>query len=121
MVGVGFNLDLAPAESDRIDQPWTDFASEFGRVPGRNGLAARSANALLDACERYRDYGLEPFTSGWRERDALRDRPVRVSSGGAGIDGSARGIDGDGALLVEHATGVVRCESGEVTVRVREG
>ena len=119
VIGVGFNLDLAPAESGRIDQPWTDFAREFGRVPGRNELAARTANALLDACAQYRDCGLDPFGARWRERDALRDRSVRVSSGGAAIEGMARGIDNDGALLVEYAAGVVRCESGEVTVRVR--
>lgn len=119
VVGVGFNLDLAPAESGRIDQPWTDFAREFGRVPGRSVLASQAANAILDACEQYRNRGLEPFVGGWRERDTLRDRSVRVLSGGAPIEGTARGIDSDGALLVRHAAGVVRCGSGEVTVRVR--
>lgn len=119
--GVGFNLDLAPAGSGRIDQPWTDFATEFGRVPARSTLASLSANALLDACEQYRDHGLGPVVAGWRERDALRGRSVRVSSGGAPADGTACGIDADGALLVEHSAGVIRCESGEVTVRARRG
>jgi len=119
VIGVGFNLDLAPAGSGRIDQPWTDFATEFGRVPARSTLAAQAANALLDACEQYRDHGLGPFAVRWREHDALRGRPVRVLSGGAPVDGMARGIDADGALLVEHSAGVIRCESGEVTVRAR--
>ena len=121
VAGVGFNLDLAPVDSGRIDQPWTDFARGFGRVPVRNTLAARVANALLDACEQFREQGLEPFAARWRERDALHGRPVRVLSGGAPIDGTARGIDDDGALLVEHSSGVVRCESGEVSVRARGG
>ena len=118
VVGVGFNLDLAPTDSGRIDQPWTDFATVFARVPERSTLASQAANALLDACEQFRDHGLEPFAARWRERDALHDRAVRVLWGGAPIDGTARGIDPDGALLVEHSTGVVRCESGEVSVRV---
>ena len=117
VIGVGFNLDLAPADSVRIDQTWTDFAREFGRVPGRSWLVSQAANAILDACEQYRDHGLEPFAARWSERDALRGRPVRVLSGGAPIEGRARGIDGDGALLVEHRAGVARCHSGEVTVR----
>ena len=121
VVGVGFNLDLAPSGSGRIDQPWTDFAREFGRVPARNALASQAAGAILDACERYRDCGLDPFASGWRDRDALRDRPVRVLSRGAPVEGTARGIDTDGALLVEHADGILRCESGEVQVRVKGG
>ena len=121
VAGVGFNLDLAPADSGRIDQPWTDFARGFGRVPARSTLAAQAANALLDAFEQYRDRGLESFAARWRERDALRGRPVRVLSGEAPIDGTARGIDSDGALLVEHSAGVIRCGSGEVSVRARGG
>ena len=119
VAGVGFNLDLAPVDSGRIDQPWTDFAREFARVPVRSTLAAQAANALLDACEQFRDDGLEPFAARWRERDALHGRPVRVLSGGAAIEGTARGIDRGGALLVEHSAGFIRCESGEVSVRVR--
>ena len=118
VVGVGFNLDLAPAASRGIDQPWTDFAREFGRVPARSTLVSQAANAILDACELYRDRGLPPFAARWDERDALRDRPVRVLSGRVPIEGLARGIGGDGALLVEHSSGVARCESGEVSVRV---
>ena len=119
VIGVGFNLDLAPADSGRIDQPWTDFATAFGRVPARSTLASRSANALLDTCEQYRADGPGPFVARWRERDALHGRPVRVLSGGAPIDGTACGIDADGALLVEHSAGVIRCESGEISVRAR--
>ena len=121
VVGVGFNLDLGTPDSDRIDQPWTDFAREFGRVPARNVLASQAAGAILDACETYRDRGLDPFAPRWRERDALRDRPVRVSLRGAPIEGTARGIDRDGALLVEHVDGTVRCEAGEVRVRAKRG
>ena len=121
VAGVGFNLDLAPVDSGRIDQPWTDFARGFGRVPVRSTLAAQAANAILDAFEQYRDHGLEPFAARWRERDALHGRRVRVLSGGSPIDGTARGIDGAGALLVEHSAGVVRCGSGEVSVRARGG
>ena len=117
VVGVGFNLDLAPEDSREIDQPWTDFARAFGRVPGRSSLAARAASAILDACELYRARGLAAFATRWAECDALRDRQVRVLPAGRPIEGVARGIDSDGALLVEHAAGVTRCESGEVRVR----
>ena len=121
VVGVGFNLDLARglmrAGFDRIDQPWTDFARAFGRIPARNALASRSANAILDACELYRDHGLARFVARWERLDALRGRPVRVLSAGTPLEGVARGIDADGALLVEHAAGLTRCDAGEVRVR----
>lgn len=118
VVGVGFNLDLSQTDSSRIDRPWTDFARAFGRLPGRNALAVRAANAILDACGQYRDHGLAPFVPRWKRLDALRDRPVRVLSAGAPLAGVARGIDAGGALLVEHAGGIARCDAGEVRVRV---
>ena len=117
VVGVGFNLDLARTSSGHIDRPWTDFARAFGRLPGRNVLAARAADAILDACEQYRDHGLAPFVPRWKQLDALRDRPVRVLSAGAPLAGVARGIDAGGALLVEHAGGIARCDASEVRVR----
>ena len=117
VVGVGFNLDLAKADSGRIDQPWTDFAQAFGRTPARNALASRAANAILDACGQYRDHGLVPFVARWERLDALRGRPVQVLSAEEPIAGVARGIEAGGALLVEHAAGVTRCEAGEVRVR----
>ena len=119
VVGAGFNLDLTQADSGRIDQPWTDFARAFGRVPGRNALAARAADAILGACGQCADHGFAPFMARWERLDALRGRPVRILSGGAPLAGVARGVDADGALLVEHSGGVVRCEAGEVSVRVR--
>ena len=136
VVGVGFNLDLAQGlmragfdrigqprigqpwiGQPRIGQPWTDFARAFGRVPARNALASRSANAILDACEQYRDHGLARFAARWEGLDALRGRPVRVLSAGTPLEGVARGIDAGGALLVEHAAGLTRCDAGEVRVR----
>ena len=120
VVGVGFNLDLTPVDSHRIDQPWTDFATAFGRVPGRSALAGQAADAILDACEQYRARGLAAFAARWAQRDALRGRRVRVSAADRPIEGTARGIDRDGALLVEHSAGVIRCNSGEVRVRPLE-
>ena len=120
VVGVGFNLDLAPVDSRRIDQPWTDFAKVFGRVPERSALVGQAANAVLDACEQYRDRGLAAFAARWAQRDALRGRRVRVSAADRPVEGTARGIDGDGALLVEYSAGVIRCDSGEVRVRALE-
>ena len=117
VIGVGFNVDLDAVDSGRINQAWTDFARAFGRVPPRSRLASQAANAILDACARFQDGGLAPFRERWGARDALHGRPVRVLSGRAPLEGVARGIDRDGALLVEHAAGVSRCEAGEVSVR----
>ena len=91
VIGVGFNVDLDDADSGRIDQPWIDFSLGFGRIPARSWLAARAANAILDACEQFRDRGLASVRERWEARDALLGRPVRVLSGRATIEGHGAG------------------------------
>ncbi len=61
--------------------------------------------------------GLRPFREDWHSADALRGRPVTVTTVQETTRGLARGIDLDGALLVETPDGVVRFVSGEVSVR----
>jgi BirA family biotin operon repressor/biotin-[acetyl-CoA-carboxylase] ligase len=51
------------------------------------------------------------------EADALRGRPVTVTAAAASATGVARGIDLDGALLVETPQGLLRFISGDVSVR----
>jgi BirA family biotin operon repressor/biotin-[acetyl-CoA-carboxylase] ligase len=42
---------------------------------------------------------------------------VRVLQGGQALEGVARGVDGDGALLLDVSGGRQRILSGEVSVR----
>jgi BirA family biotin operon repressor/biotin-[acetyl-CoA-carboxylase] ligase len=53
--------------------------------------------------------------------DALSGRPVRVLQGETAIAGIARGVDGDGALLLETPHGMRHFVSGETSLRVIEG
>jgi BirA family biotin operon repressor/biotin-[acetyl-CoA-carboxylase] ligase len=51
------------------------------------------------------------------EADALRGRAVTVTAAETFAKGVARGIDLDGALLVETPQGLLRFISGDVSVR----
>jgi BirA family biotin operon repressor/biotin-[acetyl-CoA-carboxylase] ligase len=53
----------------------------------------------------------------WQSADDLIDQPVRVLQGTETVEGLARGIDADGALLVDVGGARRRILSGEVTVR----
>ena len=114
VIGVGFNVDLDTGDAGRIDRAWTDFARAFGRTPRRSWLASQAANAILDACDRFRDDGLAPFLERWGARDALHGRLVRVLSGRATIEGVARGIDGGRRIAC-------RARRGHRTLRGRRG
>jgi BirA family transcriptional regulator, biotin operon repressor / biotin---[acetyl-CoA-carboxylase] ligase len=56
----------------------------------------------------------EDFRRRWSSLDALRDREVVCSMG---VEGTARGIDEEGNLLVENPGGVVAVRAGSVRLR----
>ena len=76
-------------------------------------LVAELAQALVEFGAR----GLAAFSAEWQAADALAGRPVRVLHGGQPLEGLARGVDGDGALLLEVGGARRRILSGEVSIR----
>jgi BirA family biotin operon repressor/biotin-[acetyl-CoA-carboxylase] ligase len=65
----------------------------------------------------FSERGFAAFADEWRAADALRDQPVRIEQGSGSVSGIARGIDPDGALLVDTGAGRERFISGEVSLR----
>jgi len=60
--------------------------------------------------------GFSPFAARFQVRDVLEGREVVLSDG---QQGTARGVDETGALLVHTAAGLQRVTSSEVSVRPR--
>jgi BirA family biotin operon repressor/biotin-[acetyl-CoA-carboxylase] ligase len=66
---------------------------------------------LLTSLDRWLAADPPEILSAWRERDALLGSTVRWQDG----EGTARGVDDDGALLVETAQGdTLALGAGEV-------
>jgi len=61
--------------------------------------------------------GLAPFQAGYAQADALHGLPVVASGGEQTLQGTACGIDADGALLIRTDAGLQRVLSGDVSVR----
>jgi BirA family transcriptional regulator, biotin operon repressor / biotin---[acetyl-CoA-carboxylase] ligase len=119
VVGVGINLRLpgtlrAALRAEGVEA--IDLAS-LGALPSRNEAAAALIGELALALEEFAERGLRAFADEWREADALDGRPVRALLGGDALEGIARGVDDDGALLLEIGDTRRRILSGEVTVR----
>jgi len=128
VAGLGLNLTLPEAARNAIDEtarasdqialPVADLASAIpGGLPSRNVIAARLVLGLEDALREFATGGYAGFADDWAALDALRDAPVWVHQGSDRLEGTARGTDRDGALLVESAGRVLRVFSGDVSVR----
>ena len=122
-VGLGVNMWLGPGARAEIARsgglPPADLAGRAGdAAPERNTAAAALIAAIAGCLDRAPEGLSDAVLSGWRQRDCLWGRAVRVEDAGAGRVGIARGLDASGALLLETADGSrQRVTAGEVTLR----
>jgi len=124
-VGIGLNVRLGPAARALIVSdgglPPADLAGTPGGDVDRNALAAALVAAIVGCLQRAPAGLSDAVLSGWRQRDCLSGRPVRIDDSGVGRFGIAQGLDRSGALLLEDADGSRRrVTAGEVTLRVVE-
>ncbi len=120
VIGVGLNVSLGEQARAQIlstgTQPF-DLA-ELGIPPlNRNAVTASLIKCLIRGVAIFEREGLKPFREEWQRADGLRNRPINVTTVQDTTRGVARGIDADGALMVETVDGVRRFVSGEVSVR----
>jgi BirA family biotin operon repressor/biotin-[acetyl-CoA-carboxylase] ligase len=118
VVGLGLNVRMPASAGAAIDQPWCDLATLLGsRTPSRNTLASRLIDRLLPLLADYPERGLAPHLAAWHGFDGLVGQQVQLHLGDRVVDGRHRGIDRDGALLLESHGTVGRYHGGEVTLR----
>ncbi len=64
--------------------------------------------------------GLSPYLSRWKKLDNFIDRPVKLIIGDKEIFGISRGIDTQGALLLEQDGVIKPWMGGEISLRSAE-
>lgn len=116
VIGMGVNVDM-PDGTEGIDQPWTSLSSITNQLPERNVLAAAMINAWRKALENYEYKGMEGFKSRWNRLDNFMDRPVKLIIGPREVSGTVRGIDDQGAILIETEQGLNSYIGGEISLR----
>lgn len=117
LIGVGFNVatrtDLAPASVERMATSLGAFQPEplpADAVPGF--LAAFLRRFPIDLRRLAADDA--GLAEQWDRLDLLRDRPVRVALGPRMLVGTARGIDPQGALMVDDGREIHHLFGGQV-------
>ena len=119
VIGAGINLAMRQVESDVINQGWINL-QEAGIAIDRNTLAVRLINELRAALELFEQEGLTPYLSRWEKLDNFINRPVKLIIGDKEIVGISRGIDAQGALLLEQDGVVKAWMGGEISLRSAE-
>ncbi len=117
IIGIGVNIQL-PDNVKGIDQAFTDLAHINSSV-SRNALAASLTQNLWDALATFEQSGLRSFIPAWQQADLYINKPVKLLLGERSVEGVSKGIDHNGALLLETPSGIMTYHGGEISVRPR--
>ncbi|MCL6332119.1 bifunctional biotin--[acetyl-CoA-carboxylase] ligase/biotin operon repressor BirA [Pectobacterium carotovorum subsp. carotovorum] len=116
VIGAGINLQMREPAPDTINQGWINL-QEAGIEINRNTLASTLISELRSALAVFELQGLEPFIPRWEKLDNYFNRPIRLIIGNREIYGIDRGIDRQGALLLEADGLITPYIGGEISLR----
>ena len=119
VIGAGLNMVMRNVQNDVVNQAWTNL-QEAGIVIDRNILAVRMIKELRSSLTLFEQEGLATFLSRWEKLDNFINRPVKLLIGDKEIYGISRGIDAQGALLLEQDGVIKPWMGGEISLRSAE-
>lgn len=118
VIGIGLNLRLTEAVRSAIDQPVSDLETACGATLTRSAVLGLVLDELVAMLQVFEREGFAPLRGEWERHHAHQDKPVALSMpDGRTIQGVARGVADDGALLFEADGEVRRLHSGEIGLR----
>lgn len=118
VIGIGLNLHMPVAAGKLIEQQWTDLQSHSKVRIDRNLLSAQLISCLRQRLQQYQQSGLEQMLAQWHAHDAFLNKKVKLITGEKVTHGTCRGVNNQGALLLEVAGQVKPIYGGEVSLRI---
>jgi BirA family biotin operon repressor/biotin-[acetyl-CoA-carboxylase] ligase len=130
VIGIGLNINMPKKSAEQVDQPWTDLQSAIamnysdtaGDEPSlkkidRNELAATLIAKLSQRLQQHQREGLNTMVNEWAKQDFYLNKPVKLITGMREKQGVCRGINNQGALLLEIEGKTSSIYGGEVSLR----
>jgi len=102
VIGIGINLTLPQQLRPRIDQPVSALSQLASVLPGRNLLLASVLYELASVLRQFSAEGFASLREEWENYHLYQNQEVQLSLPDGNImQGVVRGVNRDGALLVE--------------------
>lgn len=117
VIGIGLNVQMPESMASHIDQPWSDIASFTNGSIDRNLLAARLIHCLDQRIAKQKNEGLASMLDDWHQHDLYLNQKIRLLTGDNATHGVCRGVNEQGALLLEVDDVIKPIYGGEVSVR----
>ncbi|RYV02459.1 biotin--[acetyl-CoA-carboxylase] synthetase [Shewanella sp. OPT22] len=116
VIGIGVNLSMPTTAAEQIDQPWADIVSQQA-LPDKTEFAIALHQQLKADIQQFEQSGLSAFIERWQKVDLYCDQPIKLLMADNVTEGICRGIDTQGALLLEVDGEVKAFVGGEISVR----
>lgn len=117
VIGLGLNVQMPSTAASAISQPFTDLAQHVSAPIDRNWLVAALQQQLCDLMQHFEQTGFSAYVPRFNQRDMWHGQIVTISSATTQHSGICRGVDQQGALLLEE-NGVIRSYyGGELSLR----
>lgn len=117
VVGIGLNLVMPDKSGDQVDQPWTDLQQHVSQEIDRNEIAATLIECLQHRFKQHQKQGLQDMMLEWKTLDYFYNKAVKIITGEREILGTCKGINNQGALLLEIDNKIHPIYGGEVSLR----
>jgi BirA family biotin operon repressor/biotin-[acetyl-CoA-carboxylase] ligase len=118
VIGVGLNQRVPQELPEELSATVAALHDAGRELPSPNVLLARLLRALHEQLADFTRRGFSGARAAWLAHHAYADQPVRLLADfAAPLEGICRGVDDDGALLLETAVGLQRIISGDISLR----
>jgi BirA family biotin operon repressor/biotin-[acetyl-CoA-carboxylase] ligase len=118
VIGFGINMSMSQSQGELIEQPWSDL-STLGTMPDKTALMIALHGQLKQDLVLFEAKGLGGFIERWQQDDLFMDREVTLLMVPNEVSGTYRGIDEQGALLLQTAQGLQAFVGGEISLRAK--
>jgi len=117
VIGIGLNINMPNKAAESIDQPWTDLQSHTKSKMNRNKLTSLLIDCLHRRLTAHKESGISSMMEDWHKHDLYMNKPVKLVTGEKEVFGICRGINTQGALLLEVDQQIKPIYGGEVSLR----
>lgn len=117
VIGIGLNVKMPKHSAEQVDQPWIDLAKVLNKNVDRNQLIAAIIAALMARLTTHQEQGISTMVPQWHQQDYYLNKPVALMTGDKITRGICRGINAQGALMLEVNEKITPIYGGEVSLR----
>lgn len=117
VIGFGINVGMSAKSGEAIDQAWIALDDFRQKVFNRNDLLPPILDQMIKDLRLFEHEGFSVFQQRWNRLDAYMGKTVKIIAGKDQQLGIERGVNQQGALLLE-SNGVLKAfHGGELSLR----